>query len=121
MLVVDDDAITRRIAKEMLARLGYDSEEVGDGEEALAALGHCQYSAVLMDCYMPKLNGFDATAMLRKREGQTRHTPVIAMTVSGSSETANVAAKSAATASSSNPSVRETLRNCSTIGRGASR
>jgi two-component system sensor histidine kinase/response regulator len=89
VLVVDDDALTRRIAKEMLARLGYDSDEVGDGEEALDALGHCEYAAVLMDCFMPKLDGFDATATLRKREGRTRHTPVIAMTVSASSETAH--------------------------------
>ena len=89
VLVVDDDALTRRIAREMLARLGYDSDEVCDGEEALDALGHCDYAAVLMDCYMPKMNGFDATAMLRKREGRTRHTPVIAMTVSGASETAH--------------------------------
>ena len=89
MLVVDDDAMTRRIAKEMLARIGYDSDEVVDGEEALAALCQCQYSAVLMDCYMPKMNGFDATAALRQREGRARHTPVIAMTVSGSSETAH--------------------------------
>jgi CheY-like chemotaxis protein len=89
VLVVDDDALTRRIAKEMLARLGYDSDEVVDGEEALDALGHCAYAAVLMDCYMPKMDGFDATAALRQREGRTRHTPVIAMTVSGSSETAH--------------------------------
>ena len=89
VLVVDDDAVSRRIAKEMLARLGYDSNEVSDGEEALDALSHCEYCAVLMDCYMPKMNGFDATATLRKREGRTRHTPVIAMTVSGSSETAH--------------------------------
>ncbi|HVV36943.1 MAG TPA: response regulator [Acidimicrobiales bacterium] len=89
VLVVDDDAVTRRIAKEMLARLGYDTEEVGDGEAALDALGHGEYAAVLMDCFMPRMNGFDATAALRKREGRTRHTPVIAMTVSGASETAH--------------------------------
>ena len=89
VLVVDDDAMTRRIAKEMLTRLGYACDEVSDGEEALAVLGHCEYAAVLMDCYMPKLNGFDATAALRQRERGKRHTPVIAMSVSGSSETAH--------------------------------
>ena len=89
VLVADDDAVTRRIAREVLARIGYDCDEVADGEEALDALCHCQYAAVLMDCYMPKMDGFDATATLRKREGRTRHTPVIAMTVSASSETAH--------------------------------
>ena len=89
VLVVDDDAMTRRVSAAMLAQLGYDSDAVVDGEEALDALCRCNYAAVLMDCYMPKMNGFDATAALRQREGRTRHTPVIAMTVSGSSETAH--------------------------------
>ncbi len=89
VLVVDDDDLTRRIEREMLERLGYDCDEACDGEGALEALCHCGYAAVLMDCYMPKMDGFDATATLRKLEGRTRHTPVIAVTVSGSSETAH--------------------------------
>ena len=89
VLIVDDDAVTRRVTKEMLARLGYASEDATDGAEALDALGHCEYCAVLMDCFMPNMDGFDATAELRHREGRERHTPVIAMTVSSSSETAH--------------------------------
>jgi CheY-like chemotaxis protein len=89
VLVVDDDAVTRRVTKEILVRLGYSSEEATDGIEALNALAHHRYAAVLMDCFMPNMNGFDATATLRKREGRERHTPVIAMTISSSSETAH--------------------------------
>ena len=89
VLVVDDDAVTRRVTREILARLGYASEDATNGNEALDALGHCEYCAVLMDCFMPSMNGFDATAEIRHREGRTRHTPVIAMTVSSSSETAH--------------------------------
>jgi two-component system sensor histidine kinase/response regulator len=89
VLVVDDDAVSRRVAKEMLAQLGYESDAVMDGEEALDALRVWPYDAVLMDCYMPRMDGFVATATLRTREGRERHTPVIAMTVSGSSETAH--------------------------------
>jgi CheY-like chemotaxis protein len=93
VLVVDDDPLSRRIATEMLAKLGYNSEAAVDGEEALDALGKCEYAAVLMDCFMPKIDGFTATAKLRVLEGSARHTPVIAMTVSGSSETAHRCAR----------------------------
>ncbi|MEY2472148.1 MAG: two-component system, OmpR family, response regulator [Actinomycetota bacterium] len=89
VLVVDDDAVTRRVTREMLARLGYASQDATDGVEALDALGHCEFCAVLMDCFMPNMDGFDATAALRQREGRKKHTPVIAMTVSASSETAH--------------------------------
>jgi CheY-like chemotaxis protein len=89
VLVVDDDPVARRVAREILDRLGYASEDATDGVEALDALGHCEYCAVLMDCFMPNMDGFDATAQLRQREGRARHTPVIAMTVSASSETAH--------------------------------
>jgi two-component system, sensor histidine kinase and response regulator len=89
VLVVDDDAVTRRVTREMLTRLGYASEDAIDGVAALDALGHCEYCAVLMDCFMPNMDGFDATAALRQREGRAKHTPVIAMTVSSSSETAH--------------------------------
>jgi CheY-like chemotaxis protein len=89
VLVVDDDPMSRRIAQELLARLGYASENATDGVEALSALARCDYCAVLMDCFMPNMDGFHATAALRLREGRTRHTPVIAMTVSSSNETAH--------------------------------
>ena len=89
VLVVDDDAVTRRVTREMLTRLGYDADDAPDGVAALDALGHCDYCAVLMDCFMPNMDGFDATAALRQREGRAKHTPVIAMTVSSSSETAH--------------------------------
>jgi two-component system, sensor histidine kinase and response regulator len=89
VLVVDDDAMTRRVTRELLHRLGYACEDATDGVEALNALGQCDYCAVLMDCFMPNMDGFDATAALRQREGGARHTPVIAMTVSSSAETAH--------------------------------
>jgi CheY-like chemotaxis protein len=89
VLVVDDDPVSRRIAHELLAKLGYAAEDATDGVEALNALRECSYCAVLMDCFMPNMDGFDATAELRQREGRSRHTPVIAMTVSASSETAH--------------------------------
>jgi two-component system sensor histidine kinase/response regulator len=51
-----------------------------NGVGALASLARVRYDAVLMDCQMPEMDGFEATRELRRREGSERHTPVIAMT-----------------------------------------
>jgi len=53
---------------------------VGDGREVLQALSTGRYDAVLMDCQMPDMDGYEATMQLRRTEGSARHTPVIAMT-----------------------------------------
>jgi CheY-like chemotaxis protein len=83
VLVAEDNAINQLVAKEMIRRLGYDCDVVGNGAEALEALRLRRYAVVLMDCYMPEMDGFAATRELRERERQTPsgpHTPVIAMT-----------------------------------------
>ena len=65
----------------VLERCGFRSHVVNDGREALGALSTQRYDAVLMDCQMPDIDGYEATRELRRREaGRARHTPVIAMT-----------------------------------------
>jgi two-component system sensor histidine kinase/response regulator len=63
-----------------LERCGCRTEVVGDGRAALQALSTQRYDAVLMDCRTPTIDGYQATALLRQRESQGEHTPVIAMT-----------------------------------------
>lgn len=79
VLIVDDNEVNRLVARAMVERLGYRSDMVANGHEALGALSRRRYVAVLMDCYMPEMDGFDATSELRSREGVARHTPIIAM------------------------------------------
>jgi CheY-like chemotaxis protein len=66
----------------MIRRLGYECDVVANGAEALAAMHLRSYAAVLMDCYMPEMDGFAATRQLREleRAGGATRTPVIAMT-----------------------------------------
>jgi len=80
VLVVDDSEVNRRVAERMLHRLGYRTESGDSGMVALNLLAVGQYAAVLMDCRMPDMDGFTATAEIRREEGGSRHTPIIAMT-----------------------------------------
>jgi CheY-like chemotaxis protein len=80
VLVVEDTPINQIVASRGLERCGCRSDIVGDGREALEALATGKYAAVLMDCQMPVLDGYQATIELRRREASGEHTPVIAMT-----------------------------------------
>jgi len=80
VLVADDNLVNRRLALAQLSQLGIKAEAVSNGQEALSALERTAYDLVLMDGQMPELDGYLATAELRRREGNERHTMVIAMT-----------------------------------------
>jgi signal transduction histidine kinase/FixJ family two-component response regulator len=80
VLVVEDSPVNRLVTVRVLERCGFRAHVVNDGQEALDALSMQTYDAVLMDCQMPELDGYEATRELRRREGDGRRTPVIAMT-----------------------------------------
>ncbi len=86
LLVVEDNPLNQLVAVGILEHLGYTCDVADNGREALRAIARRRFDAVLMDCQMPEMDGFQATAELRRREGNVRHTPVIAMTAGVSAE-----------------------------------
>jgi signal transduction histidine kinase/DNA-binding response OmpR family regulator len=80
ILVADDNMVNREVARWMLRARAYRVDVVENGVEAVAAVGAHAYDAVLMDCQMPELDGYAAAGEIRRREGDSRHTPIIALT-----------------------------------------
>jgi two-component system sensor histidine kinase/response regulator len=86
ILVVEDNSLNQLVAEGIVARLGYQVNIVSNGLQALTALASTSYSAVLMDCHMPIMDGFEATREIRRREDQNSNIPIIAMTAAAMPE-----------------------------------
>jgi CheY-like chemotaxis protein/HPt (histidine-containing phosphotransfer) domain-containing protein len=86
VLVAEDSPVNQLLAVRLLDQLGFRADVVGDGREAVAAAEQGDYAAVLMDCQMPELDGYEATAEIRRREGEGRHLAIIAMTANSMAE-----------------------------------
>ncbi len=80
LLVADDDAINREIAASLLRHLGHDVEIVSDGREALAAVRLETFDAVLLDLYMPGMDGIDLAKAIRALPGEVAAMRLIAVT-----------------------------------------
>jgi PAS domain S-box-containing protein len=80
VLIAEDSQINQIVATRALERCGCHVHIASDGLEALNALLVRRYDAVMMDCQMPNMDGYQAAAELRRREQAGSHTPVIAMT-----------------------------------------
>ena len=87
VLVVEDNLVNQKVAVGTLEQMGFRADVANDGAAAVAATavdqaGRSRYSVVLMDCQMPVMDGYEATAEIRRREGAGRHVPIVAMTAS---------------------------------------
>ena len=80
LLLVEDNAVNQLVARLMLESLGYSIDLAVDGAQAVKMAAERSYSAILMDCQMPVMDGFEATAALREAELDGEHMPIIAMT-----------------------------------------
>jgi two-component system, cell cycle response regulator DivK len=79
ILVVEDQLDNRQIIRDMLAPTGYEITEVGNGEEALAAIAKQRPDLVLMDIQLPVMDGYEATRRI-KADPALRSIPIIAVT-----------------------------------------
>jgi PAS domain S-box-containing protein len=82
LLLAEDDPAAQRIVPKLLEKYGYLVDVASDGREALLALENNDYALVLMDCMMPGLSGYEATAVIRNPSSAVRRhdIPVIALT-----------------------------------------
>ncbi len=81
VLLVEDNVINRKIAMKFLERIDCDITIAVDGQEAIEEFSKSSFDLVLMDCLMPRIDGYEATKAIRKLEERSqKHTPIIALT-----------------------------------------
>jgi two-component system, sensor histidine kinase and response regulator len=80
ILVVEDNAVNRRLAVMLLQRLGYVVASVENGNEAVDAAAQSVYDLILMDCQMPEKDGYQAAVEIRRAEAAGRRVPIVALT-----------------------------------------
>ena len=80
ILLVEDNKMNQLVGSKVLSKLGYHFDIASHGGEAVQAVMLNHYDAILMDCQMPEMDGYEATGHIRRWEGNSRHTPIIAMT-----------------------------------------
>jgi signal transduction histidine kinase/DNA-binding response OmpR family regulator len=80
ILLAEDNVVNQKLATRLLERLGHSVAVVSNGNEAVEAYCRESFDVILMDVQMPGMNGYEATESVRKREGESAHIPIIALT-----------------------------------------
>ncbi|MBZ0105477.1 MAG: response regulator [Sulfuricella denitrificans] len=81
VLVAEDNNVNKKVIRHMLKKLGIEPEIVSNGKEALEAMRRTPHDLILMDCQMPEMDGFEATAEIRRQEqAEGAHRMIVAMT-----------------------------------------
>ena len=81
ILLVEDNKINQKAVLILLEQLGLKVKVAANGKEAVVAVSEHRFAAILMDCHMPEMDGFEATIAIRKLEALSgTYTPIIAVT-----------------------------------------
>jgi two-component system sensor histidine kinase/response regulator len=80
VLIVEDNLVNQRVIARFVERLGCRVELVANGVAAVAAAATAHFDLILMDCQMPEMDGFEATAAIRRAENGGLHVPIVALT-----------------------------------------
>jgi two-component system, sensor histidine kinase and response regulator len=112
LLLVDDNPVNQKVGKALLERLGYRVDLAANGKEALHSWEQGRYDAILMDCQMPEMDGYQATREIRKRENGERRIPIVAVTAHAMTGAEEECLASGMDAYQSKPLDRDKLAKC---------
>lgn len=80
ILLAEDNPVNQKVTLRQFEAMGYIADLARDGNEAVAMAAKFDYDLILMDCQMPDLDGYRATEEIRRLEGDTKHTLIVALT-----------------------------------------
>ena len=86
ILLAEDNRANQKVAQWMLEKLGYQVDIALNGHQVLQRLENERYDAILMDCQMPEMDGYEATRVIRELSAPAARVPIIALTASALAE-----------------------------------